>query len=280
MKYFVQGNKNRVGVSTICIGMAGAFNAQGKDVSLFRIGSDEAAEHDAQTFAHIDNVTASSEPISAEQFTTTEISNDGISIIEVPQDIDVQQLSQVDDRKILVSDMAMEIPAGFDGVIRNHSLKPGPNTIVENSILSSTDLGVILDATDARVISSSSDANRDVIETIMIGPISHDATDSSYFNKFQNKLILTRSEKVDLVLGAMAGDTTCILLTGGNEPSPYIIDRLFGNPETTLAITNYTTNEAMEKIGSIVGVQQINSEKKITEITRLFHEAIDLKDFS
>jgi hypothetical protein len=280
MKYFVQGNKGRVGVSAICIGMAVSLHEQGKDASLIRIGSDDAALNDAQTFASINNITAAAEPMSIEQFAQADISNDVISIIEVPQDIDIQNISNNEDRKLFITDEVMEIPAGFDMLIRNHSLKPGPNTIVESSILSSTDLGAILDATDARVISSSSDADRDEIETIMIGPISHDATDSSYFNKFQNKLILTRSEKVDLVLGAMAGDTTCILLTGGNEPSPYIIDRLFGNPETTLAITNYTTNEAMEKIGSIVGVQQINSSKKITEITKLFHEAIDLKDFS
>ena len=279
MKYFVQGNKNRVGVSTICIGMAGALNAQGKDVFLFRIGSDEAAQHDARTFANIDNMTAASEPMTIEQFTVAEISNDGISVIEVPRDIDVQKLSQEDDCKILVSDMAMDIPSGFDKVVHNHAMKPGIDAIEENIILAATSLSSILEIAEARVISSSSYTDRAFVENVLIGPISHDATDSSYFDKFTNKLIVTRSEKVDLVLGAMAGDTTCVLLTGGNEPSPYIIDRLTGSPETTLAITNYSTNEAMEKIGSIIGMQQIVTSNKVNEIIKLFQDSANITIF-
>ena len=279
MKYFVQGNKNRVGVSTICIGMAGALNAQGKDVFLFRIGSDEAAQHDARAFANIDNMTAASEPMTIEQFTAAEISNDGISVIEVPRDIDVQQLSQEDDCKILVSDMAMDIPSGFDKVVHNHAMKPGIDAIEENIILAATSLSSILEIAEARVISSSSYTDRAFVENVLIGPISHDATDSSYFDKFTNKLIVTRSEKVDLVLGAMAGDTTCVLLTGGNEPSPYIIDRLTGSPETTLAITNYSTNEAMEKIGSIIGMQQIATSNKVNEIIKLFQDSANITIF-
>jgi len=279
MKYFVQGNKNRVGASTVCIGIAGALNAQGKDVSLFRIGSDEAAQHDAQTFANIDNITAAAEPMNVEQFTAAKISSDEISIIEVPQDIDVQKLSHEDDYKILVADMAMEIPAGFDRVIHNHAVKPGVDTIAENNILAATSLLSILEITEARVISSSSYTDRAFVENILIGPISHDATDASYFDKFTNKLIVTRSEKVDLVLGAMAGDTTCVLLTGGNEPSPYIIDRLLGSPETTLAITDYVTTEAMEKIGTIVGTQQIIPSNKIDEIIKLFNDSVDITNF-
>ena len=279
MKYFVQGNKNRVGVSTVCIGMAGALNAQGKDVFLFRIGSDEAAQHDARAFANIDNMTAASEPMTIEQFTAADISNDGISVIEVPRDIDVQQLSQEDDCKILVSDMAMDIPSGFDKVVHNHAMKPGIDAIEENIILAATSLSSILEIAEARVISSSSYTDRAFVENVLIGPISHDATDSSYFDKFTNKLIVTRSEKVDLVLGAMAGDTTCVLLTGGNEPSPYIIDRLTGSPETTLAITNYSTNEAMEKIGAIVGTQQIATANKINEIIKLFQDSANITIF-
>jgi BioD-like phosphotransacetylase family protein len=279
MKYFVQGNKNRVGVSTICIGMAGALNAQGKDVFLFRIGSDEAAQHDARAFANIDNMTAASEPMTIEQFTAADISNDGISVIEVPRDIDVQQLSQEDDCKILVSDMAMDIPSGFDKVVHNHAMKPGIDAIEENIILAATSLSSILEIAEARVISSSSYTDRAFVENVLIGPISHDATDSSYFDKFTNKLIVTRSEKVDLVLGAMAGDTTCVLLTGGNEPSPYIIDRLTGSPETTLAITNYSTNEAMEKIGSIIGMQQIATSNKVNEIIKLFQDSANITIF-
>tara|TARA_Y100001970_G_C14194851_1_gene837435 strand:+ start:443 stop:1282 length:840 start_codon:yes stop_codon:yes gene_type:complete len=279
MKYFVQGNKNRVGVSTICIGMAGALNAQGKDVFLFRIGSDEAAQHDARAFANIDNMTAASEPMTIEQFTAAEISNDGISVIEVPRDIDVQKLSQEDDCKILVSDMAMDIPSGFDKVVHNHAMKPGIDAIEENIILAATSLSSILEIAEARVISSSSYTDRAFVENVLIGPISHDATDSSYFDKFTNKLIVTRSEKVDLVLGAMAGDTTCVLLTGGNEPSPYIIDRLTGSPETTLAITNYSTNEAMEKIGSIIGMQQIATSNKVNEIIKLFQDSANITIF-
>ena len=279
MKYFVQGNKNRVGTSTVCIGIAGALNAQGKNVSLFRIGSDEAAQHDAQTFANIDNITAASEPMNAEQFAAANISNNEIAIIEVPQDVDVQKLSQEDDCRILVADVAMEIPAGFDRVIHNHASKPGTDSIMENIVLSATDLPTILEVVEARVISSSSYTDRTSVENILIRPISHDATDSSYFDKFTNKLIVTRSEKVDLVLGAMAGDTTCVLLTGGNEPSPYIIDRLSGNPETTLAITDYSTNEAMEKIGVIIGTQQIVTLSKVNEIIRIFNNSADIADF-
>ena len=83
--------------------------------------------------------------MNAEQFTAANISNNEIAIIEVPQDIDVQNLSQEDDCKILVADMAMEIPAGFDRVIHNHAVKPGVDSIAENIILAATSLSSILE---------------------------------------------------------------------------------------------------------------------------------------
>jgi BioD-like phosphotransacetylase family protein len=279
MIYLVKGSKKRVGVSTICVGLAALLNESGKSVSLLRLGDDDGAHDDARMFADIDFAQSSGAPLLVNEFEelVTKNSKD-IYIVEASSTL---KMPAVDDLfTILVTDDIKLVTGKYDLLIHNHAKKESKYTIVENAILAATNLETILNIVNAQMISSGGKPDKKYIENVLIGPISHDATDSSYFEKFNNKLIVTRSEKVDLALGALATKVECLLLCGGNEPSPILIDRVLGAPETTLALTEMTTTEAIEKIGSVIGTEPIVSNKKILEAVECFKNAVELSDIT
>ena len=64
-------------------------------------------------------------------------------------------------------------------------------------------------------------------DRVMIGTVSSDAA-SPYFGNRERTCVITRFDKTDIQLAALQTDIECLVITGGGEPSPYLIDRVRG----------------------------------------------------
>jgi hypothetical protein len=87
--------------------------------------------------------------------------------------------------------------------------------------------------------------------------------------------VVTRAEKVDVALAALRTDTTCLILTGGSDPSPYLLDRVASARDTTLLLAPNGTVETVRDIEGTFGQAAFAGEAKIERVSELMRLALD-----
>ena len=117
-------------------------------------------------------------------------------------------------------------------------------------------------------------ANEDeVIERIMIGSVGHDPG-TPYFSMHERKAVLTRFDKTDVQLAALGTPLVCLLLTGGQRPSPYLFDRAqsLGVP---VLLTARNTVDAMEALGEAYAGARFGGARKLERLRDLLTQHLD-----
>jgi BioD-like phosphotransacetylase family protein len=112
-----------------------------------------------------------------------------------------------------------------------------------------------------------------VAERVMIGSVSHDPG-APYFTMHERKAVITRFEKTDVQLAALGTPLACLLLTRGQQPSPYLFDRAQGLGVPVL-LTGLTTPEAMEALGEAYAEARFGGNRKLERLSELFAEHLD-----
>lgn len=114
-----------------------------------------------------------------------------------------------------------------------------------------------------------------VLEFIMLGPISADPG-QPYFLQHGSKAVVNRFDKMDLHLAALATAPECLILTGGQQPSPYLIDRLGGSDqETTVMLAPEGAVRTMELLDDLYGHTRFAGPRKLTRAIELLQDHLD-----
>ena len=108
----------------------------------------------------------------------------------------------------------------------------------------------------------------------MIGAIALDAADT-YFSRYRRSAVVTRAEKVDVALAALRTEPECLILTGGGEPSPYLLDRVASARSTTLLLAPQGTVETVRDIEGSFGRAPFSGEAKVERAGVLIADALD-----
>jgi BioD-like phosphotransacetylase family protein len=108
----------------------------------------------------------------------------------------------------------------------------------------------------------------------MIGPITTDPGQPYYARPRSRRAVITRSDKTDLQLAAMHADISCLILTGGLDPSPYTIDRA-ADDEITVLLTRLDTRGAVNRLEDIYGSSRFEGEDKLERMRALLDEHLD-----
>jgi BioD-like phosphotransacetylase family protein len=87
--------------------------------------------------------------------------------------------------------------------------------------------------------------------------------------------VVTRAERVDIALSALRTQTECLILTGGGEPSPYILDRVAASRSTTLLLAPEGTVETVRDIEGTFGRVAFSGEAKVERAAELVGAALD-----
>jgi BioD-like phosphotransacetylase family protein len=113
----------------------------------------------------------------------------------------------------------------------------------------------------------------EVIERVMIGSVASDPG-GPYFSMHERKAVLTRFEKTDVQLAALGTPLVCLLLTGGQRPSPYLFDRAqsLGVP---VLLTARGTVDAMEALGEAYAGARFGGARKLERLRELLTEHLD-----
>ncbi len=259
------------GATTIAAGLAHRLAYAGRNVRLERIEGDDRAARDSMTFAGLEVADASGAPIAEASLTPD--TSDTVTIIEAPAGDAAALAQRLGARLVLVSLERIDAPSGAT-VVLNHQRSAGLLAVPEDRLLAAPTVERIIEASGARVLSRSEDGDDAILEHLVIGAISHDPADS-HFKRFPRRAVISRVEKVDLALAAMLTESECLILTGGEEPSPYILDRAASTRRTTLLLAPEGTVETARDVEGVFGTAPFSHEAKFDRIGSLMKVAVD-----
>jgi hypothetical protein len=253
------------------VGLAHRLAYAGHAVQLLRLGDDDRAEADASAFLQFEFADTPGAPI---EVASVPGDAEGVVVLEAPPGADARALAaQLGARLVIVGDEGLVAP-GDATVVVNHVpassrvASNGALRIPEDRLLAAPTVGRLIEAAGASVLTRSHTGDGAICEHIVIAAISHDPADD-YMRRFARKAVVCRSSRVDLALGAMIAGTELLLLTGGEEPSPYILDRAAGSRATTLALAPGNTVDTVRDIEASFGRNPFSHEAKAERIGAL-----------
>lgn len=264
----VAGSERGTGATTVTVGLAHRLAYSGRTVHVARIAGDPRAEADAHTLGKLDFADGSGAPVTLADLASAVASSD-ITIAEAPLGADLGPLAAAATKLIMVA----SVGAG-PGLVLNRQRRAVPGALPEDRLLAAPAVGDIAEASHARVLARSVEGYAAVCEHIVIGAISHDS-DQPYFARFPSKVVVTRAERVDIALSALRTQTECLVLTGGHDPSPYLLDRVAAARATTLLVAPEGTVETVRDIEGLFGRSAFSGGAKVERIGALMADAFD-----
>ncbi len=257
------------GATTVAVGLAHRLAYAGHEVRLERLSGDDRAASDAAVFATLDFCSASGSPVDA-----SAVPDGAVVVIEAPAGADAAALASRLGAKLVAVDGGSGAPSGAALTILNRARKGGALTLPEDRLLAAPTVGQIAETARARVLVRSQEGDSAVIEHIVIGAISHDSADT-YFERFPRKAVVCRAEKTDLGLAALITGAEVLVLSGGNDPSPYLLDRAGASRTTTVLLAPEGTVETVRDIEGLYGTAPFSHAAKVERAGELIAAALD-----
>lgn len=257
------------GATTVAVGLAHRLAYAGHDVRIERLSGDARAAADAAVFAALDFCASTGTPVDVGA-----VPDGAVVVIEAPAGIDAAALASRLGAKLVAVDGGSGAPSGAALTILNRARKGGARTLPEDRLLAAPTVGQIAESARARVLVRSQEGDRAVIEHVVIGAISHDSADT-YFARFPRKAVVCRAEKTDLGLAALLTGAELLVLSGGNDPSPYLLDRAGASRATTVLLAPEGTVETVRDIEGLYGTVPFSHAAKVERAGELIAAALD-----
>lgn len=270
-RILVAGTEPNAGATTVAVGLAHRLAYAGRAVRLERLAGDARAEADAQTFSLLEFAHATGRPLDEAGMPAD---TTAVTVIEAPAGADAAAIAQrLGARLVLVSTQTSTAPAGAT-VILNRQRTAGPLALAEDRLLAAPTVGRLIEASGAQVLSRSEEGDAAICEHLVVAAISHDAADA-YYHRFPRRAVVCRAERVDLAMAAMLTGSDVLVLTGGVEPSPYLLDRAAASRSTTLLLAPERTVETVRDIEGLFGSSPFSHEAKVERAGALLAAAVD-----
>jgi BioD-like phosphotransacetylase family protein len=115
-----------------------------------------------------------------------------------------------------------------------------------------------------------------VIETYMIGAMSHIGNSAvPYFERFQNKAVVTGGNRIDVHMAALGTPCQAIVLTGGFDPDPVVVERAEAESCPLIQVSEETP-EVMDRIGALLRGVRFRHAGKVPLAADLLRQHVDL----
>jgi BioD-like phosphotransacetylase family protein len=293
------------GRTTVAAGIGAALAHAGRSVQLLRVraedGGDAAAEDDARALALVPGCTAPATAVS-EQDALAQSSGDRVTIVEAPAGASGGLATRLSAKVVLVSEQSDELRIGdlaaasaalgtavlgvvvtrvperrIDAISQELSARGVTclATIPEDRQLAGPSVREMAEALRASRLVELGDEN-EAVEHVMLGPISADPG-QPYFLQHGSKAVVNRFDKMDLHLAALAAEPECLILTGGQQPSPYLLDRVRGSDwPLTVLLAPEGTVRAMELLDGAFSRGRLSGHRKVARAIDLFRQRLDL----
>ena len=267
----VTSSEAKAGRSVVAAATAYRAARAGKTVTLARLDGDDAAARDASTFASLEYLASGGAPVMADDVTALSAVAD-VVVLEAPPGEpptlpgDVTTISVA--RFPGTGGVVTAVPAGDVPTTRQRS---GVLAVLpEDRVLAAPSTDDIAAALKGKWLVEAE--TRGSIDRVMIGTVASDAA-SPYFGNRERKCVITRYDKTDIQLAALLTDLELLVLTGGGQPSPYLIDRVENARERIgVLLVETDTVDAMHGIESLYGMAPFDGMGKLMRAVELLDE--------
>lgn len=124
------------------------------------------------------------------------------------------------------------------------------------------------------VVLNSAEHGDELVESLLIGAM---VTDSSeyYYERKENKALITRGDRPDLQWNALEGSTKCLILTQGIQPIPYVLDKATSAAIPVMVVPT-DTHQTVAKLEGFATLATVHHRQKLEHFRTLFEGCIDL----
>jgi BioD-like phosphotransacetylase family protein len=138
--------------------------------------------------------------------------------------------------------------------------------------LSALSVEEIIEALDADVLVRGTRAGA-LVESLNVGAMYADAALSRFRQKV-NQAVITGGDRTDIQLAALETSTTCLILTGGMQPSPLVLKqaRDFG---VTVLMVRRNTVDTVERMLNIRGKTRMAQTTKLRQFQTVLQANLD-----
>lgn len=293
------------GRTATAAGLAAGLSKDGRSVRLLRIrsatGADAPAEDDARAFSLVPGCDSSGSAVTA-QDAQAAAGADGLTIIEAPAGPAAELASKLSARVVLVAaqvdeqragDLASEAEALGDALLGVIVTRQAERMVTaaqkaledrglrclavlpEDRLLAGPTPREMAEALHASRLVDAGEED-EAVEFVMLGPVTADPG-QPYFLQHGAKAVVNRFDKMDLHLAALATEPDCLILTGGQQPSPYLLDRLGGgDTNVTVLLSPEDTVRTVELVDELYGRTRFFGRRKIARASELVRQHADI----
>ncbi len=294
------------GRTTVTAALGALLAERGHAVRLARLRSGDeqpaAAEDDARALAAVPGCSAPRAALSEQEAlpATREAGGDELCLFEAPpgapdalaRGLEAKVLlvtSQTDDLRLgdaaaaaghlgdaLIGVVAVRQPPRKLDPIRAAFGKRGLRCIAvlpEDRLLAGPSVREIAEALRASRLYENAPED-EALEYVMLGPITSDPG-QPYFLRHGRKAVVNRFDKMDLHLAALATEPECLVLTGGQQPSPYLMDRVGGSGlELTVLLAPERTVPTAQALEELYARTRFAGSRKLERASELLRAAL------
>ncbi len=124
-------------------------------------------------------------------------------------------------------------------------------------------------------ILNSPESSENLVESVMVGAMSADPA-VSYLSLKQNKAVVTRGDRPDIQLAALATSTSCLVLTGDIKPLPNVLGRAT-EVKVPMVLVKEGTVRTMEALEYVLEKAKFSHHKKVERLEQFLEKYLDLK---
>jgi BioD-like phosphotransacetylase family protein len=284
----VVSTEPRSGKSTVAAALALGLARAGRAVTLLRAGDSESARHDAEAFSALSFASAPSEPVQRSAIpdsagiTIVEL-DAGIEPLDAPAVMALTGAATAEDKALssklgggFIGAVCTDVPASqvesTSRELTNAGLRPLA-VIPEDRALASPSVEDIRHALAADVLYEGENLKA-TIENLLVAPVYTDGAKMHFRRHPGTRAVLTPSYKTDLLLAAIEAEAACLVVTGGHQPSHYVIDRAQGEPVTVL-LAQHQTPAAVAALAGVWGASAFAGEREAEAAYGLIERQID-----
>ena len=128
------------------------------------------------------------------------------------------------------------------------------------------------DALEGEVLNAG-ERTGELVEHVLVGAMIVDAS-GPYYDRYDNKALVTRTDRPDLQWNAINERTRCLILTGGGSPIAYVRDKA-QSFEVPLVVVPNPTPETIDGIAAF-GAPRFHYAQKLERAAELIEHHLDL----
>jgi BioD-like phosphotransacetylase family protein len=117
----------------------------------------------------------------------------------------------------------------------------------------------------------------EIVESLLVGAMVVDSS-TYYYERKERMALVTRADRPDLQWNALDASTRCLILTGGTDPIPYVIEKA-KEREVPLVVVPQGTLDIINAIEGFVTAPTFHHPEKLRRYGQLLRQHADFSGF-